>query len=440
MAKILLATMGSSGDVLPFIAIGDALKRIGHEPIIASQGLHRSVVIGNGLAFRPVRPSVEDLVKHTGRSLAELVQQSTQGFWPLLREIYRPFTAQIYEDVTAASAGASLIVAHNLLFGGIMAAEVQKIPLVRVAVSPVLLQSAVRPSVTSGVPYRVPPQGDEDLKHNRAARMALRQQVRKEMGLVYALRRHVGLAPTSADFAFDFGQPDYATSVLATYSPVLAPLQPDHPKNAVITGFPFFNAAIALNPALTPLHAFFQSGPPPVVLTLGSFTVEAAADFYSNGLAACRKLGLRSLLIAGKAEAERLTPLGGPDTFICAYAPYGPVFDRAAAIVHHGGTGTVALAMLSGKPQLIVPMVDDQIDNAHRLTELGVARRLMIKRKVDPEVASVERMTQEIGLLMTDPRYREAGTRIAAAVKTEDGAMTAARHIDALVNGKLTAF
>lgn len=440
MAKILLATMGSSGDVLPFIAIGDALKRIGHEPVIASQGLHRSVVVGNGLAFHPVRPSVEDLVKHSGRSLGELVASGSQDPMHLVRSVHGPFTPPIYQDVSAASEGAALIVAHNWMMGAIIAAEVKGIPLVRVMVSPLLLQSALDPPETPNVPYRLQPGGADDIAYNRTVQESFRQEIRRQLKPIYAFRTGLGLAETSADFVFDFGRSDFAASVLAAYSPRLAPLADDHPRNAVITGYPYFDAAIATNSALIPLHNFFQNGPPPVILTLGSFVAEASDDFYANGLAACRSLGLRSVLIAGGAEAARLAPLGGPDTFICAYAPYRAVFDYAAAIVHHGGTGTVGFAMKSGKPQLVVPMLADQVDNARRLVELGIARRLMVKRKVDPEVASVARLTEEIGLLMTDARYREAGGRIAEAVRNEDGAMTAARHIDALVNGKLTAF
>ncbi len=46
------------------------------------------------------------------------------------------------------------------------------------------------------------------------------------------------------------------------------------------------------------------------------------------------------------------------------------------AIVHHGGVGTTALALAAGTPQLVVPLFDDQPDNAARVQRLGVGFRL----------------------------------------------------------------
>ncbi len=56
------------------------------------------------------------------------------------------------------------------------------------------------------------------------------------------------------------------------------------------------------------------------------------------------------------------------------YLPYAAVFPHAAAIVHQAGIGTLAQAMRSGRPQLLVPASFDQPDNARRAAVLGAAR------------------------------------------------------------------
>ena len=59
---------------------------------------------------------------------------------------------------------------------------------------------------------------------------------------------------------------------------------------------------------------------------------------------------------------------------------------RVAAVVHHGGIGTVAQVLRAGAPHLVVPFTHDQPDNANRLVRLGVAERLG-PRRFTPEAA-----------------------------------------------------
>ena len=61
------------------------------------------------------------------------------------------------------------------------------------------------------------------------------------------------------------------------------------------------------------------------------------------------------------------------------YVPFKKLLPQCAAIVHGGGIGTIAQSLAAGLPQLIVPFVNDQPDNAFRLEKLGVS--LSIPRK-----------------------------------------------------------
>lgn len=58
------------------------------------------------------------------------------------------------------------------------------------------------------------------------------------------------------------------------------------------------------------------------------------------------------------------------------YVPFSALLPRAAAIVHHGGIGTTAHALAAGIPQLVVPRIYDQPDNAGHVRRLGVGDRL----------------------------------------------------------------
>jgi rhamnosyltransferase subunit B len=90
---------------------------------------------------------------------------------------------------------------------------------------------------------------------------------------------------------------------------------------------------------------------------------------FARGSQTCRILKRRGVLLT---PASDFVPRDLPETVRhFEYAPFSSVLPKAAAIVHHGGIGTTALAFAAGVPQLVVPFVDDQFDNAVRVQRLG---------------------------------------------------------------------
>lgn len=433
MAKIVLATMGSLGDLYPFVAIGLALKAIGHEPVIASHDVYRETVEHVDLRFHAMRPGKQDVLDRTGLDMAGLVLRATEDPWFLLRDVYLPFTPMMFDDVTAAAAGASAIVAHNWAFGAIIAAEALDIPLARVALSPLFLQSAIRPSVTGNAPYLMEPRGRLGVAYNRVVREVVRRQLARKMRPADAFRRRLDLPAGDRDHVFDFGRPGTAERVLAIYSPALARLEEDHSGKAVLCGFP------RLDPSGLPLpdglKEYLRNGPEPVVFTLGSFVASAGLDFYRSGIAACRALGQRSVVISGEDQFDELQPLVQSDTFLCSYAPHARLFPHARAIVHHGGIGTTGEAMRSGKPQLVIPFLGDQPDNCRRLVASGVARELLIARRPGPPC--VDEIVAALRPLIEDRGYAIAGSAIAGRLISEHGASRAAQEIDRILTGSM---
>jgi UDP:flavonoid glycosyltransferase YjiC (YdhE family) len=91
--------------------------------------------------------------------------------------------------------------------------------------------------------------------------------------------------------------------------------------------------------------------------------------------------------------------------------------------MHHGGVGTAAQALRSGRPQLIIPFFADQPDNAGRIARLGCAR-VLSRRKFTPR-----RAEGHLQALLEQPDYAENATKIADRIAMEDGAAEAARRI-----------
>jgi UDP:flavonoid glycosyltransferase YjiC (YdhE family) len=254
-----------------------------------------------------------------------------------------------------------------------------------------------------------------------------RAQSRRALRALTDFRRRVGVAVPPGDEIIDV--PLQAERVFGLYSPHLGALPADAPAQARIAGFSFYDgAAGGATPLSLEAEEFFATGLPPVVFTLGSSGVHAPGRFYEDAVEAARSLRKRAFLLVGEDTAQA-AHLAARDVCVVGYAPHSLVFPRAAAVVHHGGIGTVAQAMRAGRPQLVCPMLGDQADNAERLIRLGVAGRL------DHKSFTAERAARALGWLTSGAGVAARAGAIATSVAAEDGAGIVADEILAMCAG-----
>jgi UDP:flavonoid glycosyltransferase YjiC (YdhE family) len=225
----------------------------------------------------------------------------------------------------------------------------------------------------------------------------------------------------------DTGEPLYEGQfsphgTLALFSTVLARPQADWPPGTRVTGFAFHDDAAPTPEAVV---RFLDESEPPVVFTLGTSAAGAPGTFYEESLAAARAVGRRALLLVGRQASPDIAGLRAPDVMVADYARHQAVFPRAAAIVHHGGIGTMARALAAGRPMLVVPHAHDQPDNANRAGRLGVARVIDARRYRSPRVAA------HLDALLTDVRYQHAAARARDVIVREDGVGVACDVIEA---------
>jgi UDP:flavonoid glycosyltransferase YjiC (YdhE family) len=185
------------------------------------------------------------------------------------------------------------------------------------------------------------------------------------MAPISRFRAELGLTP-GHDPVFE-GQHS-PQRVLALFSRVMAEPQRDWPPQTLITGFAFYDQADHGQGLDPDLERFLDAGPPPIVFTLGSAAVMQAGTFYKESLAAVRHLGCRAVLLAGDNSIPEPLP---PGTAVFSYAPFSKILPRASVVVHPGGIGTTAQALVAGRPMLVVPYAFDQPDNAFALSFWG---------------------------------------------------------------------
>lgn len=426
MLRIVLATIGSLGDLHPFIAIGLKLQARGHRVALAVPEDHVAKVRAAGLDTRAVMPSFETIRQRTGLSDRDAITRimTDQGY--LMDQVLMPSVADSVAALDPLLEDADLLVGSLFVFAARIAADKHAVPLVNVVLQPMALFSKGDPPRSPD--FRVlagPSPGPVGRWWNgviyRIFRAVLRHRYARRID---AVRAEHGLPPSPEAVMQDAGR--RAALTLCCYSPLFAPLPADAPPGAKAVGFAMFDSESGAPQALDPaLAAFLAAGPPPLVFTLGSFAVFAPGGFYTQAAQAASLLGRRAVLLMG--EGHSAPP--GDHIFACAYAPHSLLFPHAAAIVHHGGAGTTGQALRAGKPQIVVPHMGDQYDNGARIARLGIGQVIPAKR------FTAQRAADALSVLLSDAGCHAAAQRLGALIAAEDGAESAAIAIEAVVHG-----
>jgi rhamnosyltransferase subunit B len=419
--KFLLTTLGSLGDLHPYIAVGLGLRQRGATVTIATSEVYRTKVEGEGLGFAPVRPDMSRVLEDP-----EIMRRAVDpltGTEYVIRQLFLPWLEQSFEDTLEAARDADLIVGHPIAFATPTVAEYLKKPWVSIALQPSLFLSAYDPPVISGAPlltalFALGP------AFTRFFFKVVKRAAGRWGRPLNTLRSRLGLPQLFNPVLFQMFSP-YGTQ--AWFSSVLARAQSDWPEHTEITGFPFYDKlepGQGLSPALA---RFLDAGPAPVVFTLGSSAVFNAEGFYAESLAAVRKVGCRAVLLIGRDPRNTpATPV--PETvFVAEYAPYSELLSRAAATVHQGGVGTTAQALRAGRPMIVVPWSHDQPDNGMRVKKLGVARVIPRGRY------RADRVARELELLLGGSGYAAAARAAAAEMEREDGVAAACAGLEAIL-------
>jgi UDP:flavonoid glycosyltransferase YjiC (YdhE family) len=417
---IVFTTWGSLGDLHPYLALGVELKRRGHAVRVATLAAWRDNVERAGLEFAPIRPDVPE-GDDQARELIRRVLDVRRGPEYLFKEVFAPHMRETFDDTLAAVAGADLLVSHQIPVTAPIVADVTRIRWASCMLLPMAFLSACDPPTPPQAPFirRIA------AIHPSIARALLglaRLEMERWVTPVYRLRQELGLPRGENPL---LGAQHSPERVLALFSSVFAQPQRDWPPQTIVTGFPFYDAADAIEPD-PELMGFLDAGEPPIVFTLGSSAVWIAEDFHHTAIAVVRKLGRRGLLLAGEAAPALREEV--PDSIgVFDYAPHSLVMPRALVNVHQGGVGTTGQALRAGRPMLVVPYGQDQPDNARRSVELGIARTVPRGR------LTAARLERELVPLVVDSTYASRAAAVGARVSAERGTAAACDAIEQLL-------
>jgi rhamnosyltransferase subunit B len=366
--QVILAPVGTTGDVLPFVAIALRLKERGRRVIVAASGSYRGLMDAAGL----------DLIE-TLDAKSDAAALDHPNFWRPTRGLRRFTERMILPSVrpqvaaveSRAEPGNTVLVGSTFAFGARIASEKLGLPMVSIHLAPAALRSLDDTPAVANIPaFPRLPRSTKRLLYWYFDRFVFDPVMCPRLN---EIRRELGLPPIARPLQSWLHSP---TRVIGLFPPWFAAPASDWPPQVKLTGFPVYDRPDSRT--MPPeLQRFLKEGKPPVVFTAGT-AMRHGEMFFRAAVETCARLGERGVLISDAIkQLPQETPLS---VRAFSYAPFGELLPRAKAVVHHGGIGTVAQALKAGIAQVVVPMAYDQPDNAARLERLGVAATLSRRR------------------------------------------------------------
>lgn len=404
--RITVMTVGSRGDVQPLLALARGLQAAGHTVRFATHEVFEGFVRENGLDFA-VMPANPFIGMNAGVGTAE--QQATgagAGEQPF-KERFAWSLEQWMAGGLEASRDAEAIVFSQLCFVGHDVAEKLGVPSFRVNFGP-LTPTRAFPTIYQRLPLRLG--GTYNWLTHIMERQLFWQGARRVINRARA--KILELPPLP--FWGPYGRMERERHpVLYPYSAHVIPKPPDWGDWVHVTGFWFLEGPADWQPPVE-LAQFLESGPPPVFLGLGSIGNSGPVRVTKALLSALARAGQRTVVMPGKvdlsdAELPKETCIIGPTS-------YEWLFPRMAAVICHGGPGTISYALRAGVPTLAVPFFGEQFFWSRRVAEIGAGAAPVPYNRM-----TVERGLEAIRALTGDGEMRRRAAALGQAIQAEDG-------------------
>ncbi|KAG0240175.1 Sterol 3-beta-glucosyltransferase [Actinomortierella wolfii] len=414
-------TIGSRGDVQPYIALCKRLMQDGHTCRIATHAEYKDWIEGHGIEFGLVGGDPGELIElcvENGMFTVSFIREGLKRF--------RGWLDELMLTAWKACQNTDVLIESPSAMAGIHIAERLDIPYFRAFPFP-WTRTRNFPH-----PFAVP-EHKLGRGYNYMTYVMIEQVFWKGIaGQINKWRRDtLGLPPTSLE-----KMEAHRVPFLYSWSPHVLPAPIDWHAWIHVTGYWFLD-----NPDLnwTPpqdLLDFLKADPnnKPVYIGFGSMVVADPDGMTRTIIEAVVKSGVRAIISKGwsdrvtpyqegqapavKKEAEEIVI---PDSvYMIKSVPHDWLFPQLAGVVHHGGAGTVAAGLRAGVPTVIKPFFGDQYFWAQRVEEAGVG--------VWCHDLTVRKLTAALTTITTDEKMIKRAQMIGEKIRAEDGVGKAVQY------------
>lgn len=390
--KISIVVYGTRGDVQPMLALANSLMIKGHEIVFCANPENENLVKSYHCHFVPFGPNVKEQLKINAES------KKTPDSFSSLKGLKKEVEKQI-AFLPEIIKGSDLVLGAGIVFGVRSATEVANIPFRLIVFYP----SALGPGKDGSFLNR--------LKYNLGMSMlsaALKSAMNKK-------RKEAGLSPIK-NVIKNFG----GDHVIVASDVALNKVKEGVKAKYTQTGYMFLPSK---NKLPENVKEFIASGKPPVFISFGSNPVSEPDKIIGIFNRVSETTHQRFIISKGWAELASVN--SSSDILYVDDVPYEILFPKMAAIIHHGGTGTMASAAKAGVPQAAFPYMFDQFENHKQIIKLGLGPKTCIFKKIsDKELAAT------ISDCVTNEQYKINAKEIAKKINDCDGLQLTVKLIE----------
>jgi sterol 3beta-glucosyltransferase len=405
---ITILTIGSRGDVQPYLALAIGLQNAGYTVKLATHAKFEPEIRAYGLDFAVINGNPQEAIA------SESGQEFMQTKNPLLlasrfADVVEPIMKTALVESWDACQKTDVIITGSIAFWGFYIAQKLKIPFYFAAMQPF--------TATKELPFNGTPPELEKLGgwYNRLTYKVLNQLFWLSFrNSINKFRKTVLDMPVLGLWHSPLESMQRTNiNFLYGFSPSVIPKPADWGTYEHVTGYWFLDAPADFVPP-SDLVNFINSGTPPVYIGFGSMSGKQAEKVAEVALAALAKTKQRGIFLTGWSGVENINL--PENIFKINSIPHSWLLPKMACIVHHGGAGTTAATFRAGVPGIIIPFLGDQPFWGYKSIKLGVSPATIPYDKL-----TVDSLANAITTAIQDTKIRKCAQVLGQKICTEDG-------------------
>ncbi len=420
--KIAITTVGTRGDLQPYIALGIGLKAAGHDVLIVSAKNEAAFVQHYGLDFFPLDVDIQKIMESDdvkgmakGNNPIKFIVSHLKGS----KKMKQKLVATQAEIWTACQDADAIIFHPGMPIGFFIAKQLGK---VSILANPFpMVGTSLYPSILF---YTMPRLGKafNVFTHFIFQKLfwALSKSAIKEFWDAN-VKTNMNFSISPIQQQIESGMP-----VLNGYSELLFSHDDKWGKNIHTTGSWLVETEANFIPPID-LVQFIEKAEPPIYIGFGSMkdveSFNVTFKMIAEALAITKQ---RAVVALGWSTLNNDEPI--PDNiFLIESIPHSWLFPKMKMLIHHGGVGTTAAGLTAGKPTIIIPHNADQPAWGLRVYELGVGAKPIKKTKL-----TVDKLASTI-LFALQPAIVLNAEKLGVELRKENGVSEAVRFINSTI-------
>lgn len=412
--RIAIFTLGSRGDVQPYVALGVEALKYNHEVVICTGESFKSFIEDNNIEFAKADLDLMALLQtEEGQEVFNNGTKHIIKAMKYAKEKVNPAYRKTMEQFYNCAKNADIIIYHPKSFGAQDLALKLDIPCICISPVPFIYPIEEFPNLV------VYSQGSLGKYINKLTYIPIKYADASNIKEINDFRKNVLNMPTRKSGIYAYNINNKPIPIVYPISKYLFEDVKTWDNRVYLPGFIFLeNKEEKLDKEI---YEFISKGSKPIVVSFSSMPIKNPHKFKETLVKALSKSNNRAIVLTG---VSGMNFENEENILAVSSAPHNMLFPLSKGIMHHGGVGTMASALKAGKPQLIMPFSVDQPFWANRLYKLGYAIKPLSKNSLTVEdlINSFKEMDKE--------QYINSATEIMKKLNSENGNENLIKYIE----------